>query len=782
MAETVRIKIQNSTVGDITAENFSTETTLLAILDLIKTFSTGTRVSADNLDKKTEKHQTKLEKWMQNLFGGAVGGVAGGEVVAGGKAASVAAGIVGPTLKALLPFGDMLIDLVELTPELILVYAAFKAITAVLAVFQAGLNLISRTITSLFSVAGNFTGALFSGKTAMTDYVNALARGTESIPILGFFTKLLAEGITILDSWNKSLIDLSKSGAYFNGSIMNLVESAADAGLSVSEYSRVIKENVSGLATFGSVMAGVDVHKHITKMVMESDALSGQLSDLGISFAQFSEESLKIFPLFGASAKAHGASERDLTKSTIELITQFQAMADLTGKSRDSQEADLAKLTEDAAWQQKMTHMSGEESKNYAMALGEVNSAAGGVYAQLYKLSVLGIPPLTKELQTIIATTPGLSSEFERMTAAVKAGGPALGSKLDAITADMVKTGLAAGQSFETLISATSAGLPVGADIAAAQKELLKNTQAFFTNGQFDENMLKKAMAASREHAQSTEKTSKSMLDFSNIMTKLVDALTEKVIGPLIEAVSPVIDQITRSLRGSATPLNEIVTMLMGIVGEFTSWVKGVDFKKDIMAFIQTIVDTVKFSIKIVQVLGEIVAWTMKNWQTVKDIAVVIAALLLPGFIAIGVIFAAISFALTGAAIALGVVFGIIVMAFYDIYQGIRRIASWFHITMPDVSLSGSTGEMLGNSPTTTATPSNDLTNHFKNKKEDKLAAELNSKNAAAPTENTASLGDVHDTLKSMLETFKNNTDILSSVKENTGASVKPLRLIANNV
>jgi Mg2+ and Co2+ transporter CorA len=98
------------------------------------------------------------------------------------------------------------------------------------------------------------------------------------------------------------------------------------------------------------------------------------------------------------------------------------------------------------------------------------------------------------------------------------------------------------------------------------------------------------------------------------------------------------------------------------------------------------------------------------------------------------------------------------------------------------VSLSGSTGEMLGNSPTTTATPSNDLTNHFKNKKEDKLAAELNSKNAAAPTENTASLGDVHDTLKSMLETFKNNTDILSSVKENTGASVKPLRLIANNV
>ena len=135
--------------------------------------------------------------------------------------------------------------------------------------------------------------------------------------------------------------------------------------------------------------------------------------------------------LVGAAAKAHGMSDQELTLSTINLISQFDAMAELTGKSREQQESDLQKLTDDAAWQQKLTHMSGEEAARYTQALSEISSVSGNTYAQLYKLSVLGLPPLTKELQTILATTPGLRDEFSRMTAIVKEGGANLGPKMD---------------------------------------------------------------------------------------------------------------------------------------------------------------------------------------------------------------------------------------------------------------------------------------------------------------------------------------------------------------
>ena len=176
----------NSTLEGLEVENFSTEETLVAILNLLIDFST--KVTADTKDtkNKTDKHQNALAKYFQSIVGGAVGG----EAAANASGAGTISNILSPILQSFLPLGDFLIEIAELTPEILLAIVAFKAVTTVLHLFQAGLNLVSRTITSLFSVAGNLVGTLFSGKTAMNDYIAAIQRGTESIPIIGFFTKL----------------------------------------------------------------------------------------------------------------------------------------------------------------------------------------------------------------------------------------------------------------------------------------------------------------------------------------------------------------------------------------------------------------------------------------------------------------------------------------------------------------------------------------------------------------------------------------------------------------
>ena len=62
-------------------------------------------------------------------------------------------------------------------------------------------------------------GQFIQGKKALGDYATALANGTKGIPILGTFTELIAEGVTQLDSLNSVILELTNSGASFNGSM-----------------------------------------------------------------------------------------------------------------------------------------------------------------------------------------------------------------------------------------------------------------------------------------------------------------------------------------------------------------------------------------------------------------------------------------------------------------------------------------------------------------------------------------------------------------------------------
>jgi hypothetical protein len=782
MASTVKIKTHgNTTLEGLELENFSTEETLVAILDQIKTLSTGVFTKEDDTKKKTEKHQSKLEKWFQQLTGGAVGGVVGGEVAAGSnEAIGAVSNIITPLLNSIIPFGDLLIDFAELTPEILLVVVAFKAVTAVLHIFQSGLNLVSRSITSIFTVAGNFIGTILSGKTAMSDYFAALQRGTDTIPIIGTLTKFLSEGINIIDSWNQSLIELTKNGANFGGNITDLVNGAADAGLTVEEFSRVIKENVDSLSTFGSVMNGVNTYTKVSKIGMAD--FSGQLADMGISFSQYSEELPKILNLFGASAKAHGASDRDLAQSSINLIAQFDTMSQLTGKTREQQEADLAKLTDDAAWQQKLTHMTQSEAANYTQALSEIQSTTGNAYAELYKLSVLGIPPLTKELQNILSTTPGLRTEFERMTAAVKAGGPQLGEKLDTVASHMVAIGLKAGQSYETLIAASTAGMSGAAtDIAAVQKDLLANRLSFYKNGVFQEEEYKKQITAQRIHLENVNKLSSGLLEFSNIMMVLRDNITTNVIVPLVSKIGPLINMITTELGGSTGPLNNLVSMISNMVDQFGGWLKkeiaSGNFKIGIDRFIKVIVGAITIMVDLIPMVGSMIAWVVENWDSIKSISVaimqqVIYPILVLVLALTGVIILALwPLIMFGQALISAVkLLTKFTNGLHHMTDGIAHdIAKFFGVESPN-NITDSVGSIPENN-TPKLLVNNQLYDHFKNTNEEK--AKENPENVSTQnTSNPLPVDTMTDKLDALNSSMLEQNHWLRGIHENTAGSL----------
>ena len=634
MASTVRIKTHgNATLEGLELENFATEETLSALLEQFKSYSGGFSTTSTDQKDGNKKTHTYLEKL--------ISGLGGATTPTANKTTENVTKVLAPVINQFIPFGTFLEELGTLTPDILAVAVAFKAISFGLKTFQAALNVISRSITSVFSVTGNLVGTLISGKTALSDYFTAISRGTESLPIIGAFTSLLADGFNSLEIWNQSVIDLTKMGANFGGSLTDLVIGAADAGLSVEQFSRIIKEHSDSLMTFGSVMNGVNVYTRVSKIAMQD--YSNQLAELGISFSQYSEELPKILGLFGASALAHSMSDKQLTQSSIDLITQFDAMSNLTGKSRDQQASDLQKLTEDAAWQQKMTHMSGDEAAKYAQVLNEISNTSGNAYAELYKLTVLGMPPLTKELQTLLATTPGLNTEFQRMTAIVKSGvsGEQLGEQLDNVAADMVSTGIKAGQSFENLIAASTAGLTGSAsDIAAVQKDLLANKLSFFNNGVFDTERYRKQLDQDRRRLDANNEITKNLNSFSILLVNLRDTIYEQVVGPIVKQIAPLITIIVDELYKNIGSFHGIVNMVVGWVDDFSKWITTTDLKTDIDDLISTIKIVISAVVVISKFVWEITKIIAEHWKFIAASIVGWSAFLTIGSgVGLGIIF-----------------------------------------------------------------------------------------------------------------------------------------------
>lgn len=628
MAATVKIIAHgNTTFEGLELENFATEDSLSELLKQFTTFSSKFDSNQNTSQKQETKSQTLLEKITTALTGGVAGATAA--KVDTSQIRSNVSKLLEPALKMFVPFSGLLGNMISMTPEILAATAAFKIVSISLRAFQETLNFISRGISSIFLISGSFVNSIVSGKLALNDYTTAIQNGTKSIPIIGLFTQLLNEATTILVNWNNSLYDLVSIGANFNGSISSLVIGAADAGLSVDQFSKIVRDNVNSFATFGSIMNGVNTYTRVTRITMSD--YSDQLAALGISFAQYSTELPRILGLFGAAAKAHGASDKDLAESAIELTKNFDAMAQLTGKTRDQQAADLEKLQTDAAWQQKIAGMNKDQQEKYIQVMNQLTQVNGEEYAQIFKTISLGMLPFDKNLQAILATTPGLEQGFHRMISAADSGtkGIQFQQQLNSISADMIQNAVNSGQDFSTAIKAASAGMAgVGADISKPLAYMMSHVQQFMENGVFNKAKYLEYMNTEAKRMTAENEISDNLSKFSNIIIVLREQIYENVIGPLANRIGPVLQKIIEQFKNHAGPLQKIMNTLTNLSDNFGKWIdkNSNKFGDWIGNFIDTVIKASIIFIDVIKLAYGITKFIIDNWGWIKWLLGVFAA------------------------------------------------------------------------------------------------------------------------------------------------------------
>lgn len=160
--------------------------------------------------------------------------------------------------------------------------------------------------------------------------------GTEAVALGDAFVK----GATAsLDAFQR----LSSSGSSFSGDLIGMTKSAYNSRLSLDQFSDLIKENgarISGLG--GNVTRGAEAFAKLSKEFFDSGA-ANELRNIGYTSKDLNE----ILAIQAATQKAgYKDTEEGRRKSYMaakELAEQMDAVAKLTGKSREQQMEEMKK-------------------------------------------------------------------------------------------------------------------------------------------------------------------------------------------------------------------------------------------------------------------------------------------------------------------------------------------------------------------------------------------------------------------------------------------------------
>ena len=198
---------------------------------------------------------------------------------------------------------------------------------------------------------GDIAGKLVTGGVRISDVTKALEgnfkeagfAGSTLAKALGGMSGVVGEVVKYVEEGVDSFRELSKTGASFNNSIIELRSNAAQTRMTLAEYGDVVKNNSSLFTTFGgTVSQGAKQFTEFSKKFFDSP-VADELRLMGYNTKDLNE----LLALQTTTMKINGKLDEAAMKREIEaarnLAVEMDTVAKLTGISRKEQEDKLRK-------------------------------------------------------------------------------------------------------------------------------------------------------------------------------------------------------------------------------------------------------------------------------------------------------------------------------------------------------------------------------------------------------------------------------------------------------
>jgi hypothetical protein len=180
-----------------------------------------------------------------------------------------------------------------------------------------------------------------------------------------------------------------------------------------------MKENSEAFAKMGGTANdGAIAFSRVNKELIQGEA-GQRLMALGYTAEDVSSGLASYIAMTGGRNAQEMKDTKGLSASAGEYLTQLDDLAQITGKTREQQEAALKEANANQAYQSYLLTLDEEGKKKANAAMAEAMAKGGKGAADALQSQLLGLPPMTKAAQEFTAIAPRMAAANNRMAAAV---------------------------------------------------------------------------------------------------------------------------------------------------------------------------------------------------------------------------------------------------------------------------------------------------------------------------------------------------------------------------
>jgi hypothetical protein len=393
----------------------------------------------------------------------------------------------------------------------------------------------------------DFGSAVISGSGKISDLTSSL---TGFMATFGPGWAMLADGLQALirltDDQVKVFRQLSMVGADFGSSIFDSRIAAAQAGLSLDEFSGQIQQNAGTLALLGgSTNAGVRRFKNMTQEIQRN--LQPTFSRLGLTMSETTDLMTDYLEVQTGLGRAQQMTDQELIDGTENYIKELDLLSRTTGMSRKEASEALKAQSKDRVLRSLMMSMDQGLQTQLQGMLATLNKTSPQIADAVKELVVTGGNPISDTAKGLMLIAPELGS----MARGLRDGTVTQQEYMMAVQTAAVRA-----KEQNKIMGGTNALLGqmgnemflVGGDLAQFSEVSSKRTEA------------------EQEQIKAQQEANKTVADFGSQMTKLMSGLI-LTFSPMFKVLGYVTSKLAELVGFLAAGINSLGGFGKAILG-----------------------------------------------------------------------------------------------------------------------------------------------------------------------------------------------------------------------
>lgn len=291
------------------------------------------------------------------------------------------------------------------------------------AILERSFNGAVKQLGNVAGTAGAFAGMLVSGQGKISAYTKTL--NEQVIKQLPLFGKTLgAVGSTItgaveeVERWNDTLVGLTKTGATFNNSIIQMMNASVRTYMTLDEFSAIIAQNSQKFISFGgTVTRGVQAFSDFSHDILSAGgAARDTLVQMGYSTTRINQSLINYLDNVYRGTNLESVNRQQLSESFVNYQVHLHRLTSITGKQIDEIEKDMAVTAQDSVYRLQVNRIQDAATRDRLnMMLTSFTAILGEGGAEMFRSAYMNLAPIGPAAESLYFSMPGLFNQIREM-------------------------------------------------------------------------------------------------------------------------------------------------------------------------------------------------------------------------------------------------------------------------------------------------------------------------------------------------------------------------------